>query len=145
MRINKSRDFPGLSGTCGSPVGSFAAFPWWLTPCKKLWYWFDSFQTYWLLKNPAIWLFESILGHPKEPYFYQTCGFCIVIKRTLLCTLCTDNERHQLKFSHKSKKPILKEFLGFFPRIGIFLKTALSLKNSVHFLSVCRLWSSNFI
>ena len=83
----------------------------------------DSFLRYWLSKNPAVWLVESVLGHNWRTRIYPDLWLPQNHKEH--CFLCTNVMHQWIKFlvkSKKKKKPILEEFLEFFPKMRIFLK-----------------------
>ena len=89
--------------------------PWWLSPSEKFPVSIDSLLKYQWSKNTAIWL-TAFLTITEEPDFSQTCGFCRIIKNTVLCIILGLKNTHQgIKFCQKPKNQSFLGIFGLFP------------------------------
>ena len=91
---------------------------WCLPACQKQTSSFTNFLIYYIVKNPVIWLADSILGNNLRPDvgFARWCGIGGEISIAILVFI-VDNfqEKLQRKFFKKSTKPTLGLFC---PNLG---------------------------
>ena len=91
---------------------------WCLPACQKQTSSFTNFLIYYIVKNPAIWLADSILGNNLRPDvgFARWCGIGGGISIAILVFILDNfQEKLQRKFFKKSTKPTLGLFC---PNLG---------------------------
>ena len=89
-----------------------------LSACQKLTYSLTSLLRYYILKNPAIWLADSILAHNWRTRIFARYGIGGEIPTKILVSILDHfYEKLMAKFFKKSKNPISASFLAHFVQI----------------------------
>ena len=94
-----------------------------LPTCKKSGWYLIRFKRYLNLKNPAIWLAESIFENNLRTRFFPDMGFSQKVDNNYGASFKTKKSRHQwTNFSVKSKKHHFWGIFGHYPQNEIFFK-----------------------